>query len=127
MPTLPREYDIHEKETGLFTAIITGNDGVTPIPLASLLTLTLTLYAIIADGTASFINARNHQNVLNANNVTVHATSGLLTWSIQALDTTLVEAALPFERHIALFEWTTATASGKHESILVVKNLFQVA
>jgi hypothetical protein len=50
-----------------------------------------------------------------------------VTWSIQVLDTTLVEATLPFERHIALWQWTTATAAGKHESILVVKNLSQVS
>lgn len=126
-PAAPRAFDINEKETGAYTATIVGNDGVTPIPLASLLTLTLTLYAIIQDGTASIINARNAQNVLNANNVTVHATSGLLTWSIQSADTALVESTLQFERHIALFQWTTVNVVGKHEAILDVKNLFQVS
>jgi hypothetical protein len=122
---LPREFEINELETGLYTATIVGNDGVTPIPSASLLTLRLTLYVIVAAGTVTFVNGRDHQNVLNLNNVTVHATSGLVTWTIQILDTTLVETTLPFERHIALFDWTTATAAGKHEAILVVKNLTQ--
>jgi hypothetical protein len=127
MPELPREFDLHEKTTGLLTGTLVGNDHVTPIPLASLSTLILTLYAIIADSSMTIINARDHQNVLNANNVTVHATTGLLTWTIQVLDTTLVEPTLPFERHIALFEWTTASgAAGKAEIILVVKNLAQV-
>ena len=127
MPTLPREFDIHERETGTYTATVTGNDGVTPVPGASLASITLTLYAIIAAGTVSFINSRDHQNVLNLNNVTIDG-NGLLTWAIQVADTTLVEAALPFERHIALFEWVTATgAAGKHEIILVVKNLSQAA
>lgn len=125
MPMLPREFDLLEQATGVYTATITGNDGVTPIPLASLLTLALTLYVLKSDGTQAIVNSRDAQNVLNLNNVTVHATSGLLTWSIQAADTTLIEA-IPFERHIALFEWTTASVAGKHELILVVKNLNQV-
>lgn len=126
MPELSSEFDIREKTTGLYTATIVGDDHVTPVPLVSLVSITLTLYAIIADGTASFINSRNHQDVLNLHNVTIHATSGLLTWAIQSQDTTLVEPALPFERHIVLFEWvTTSGAAGKHEIILVVKNLGQ--
>jgi len=125
MPAAPREFDISERETGTYTATVTGNDGATPVPGASLTSITLTLYAILANGTISFINGRNHQNVLNANNVTING-AGLLTWAIQIADTTLVEALLPFERHIGLFEWlTTSGAAGKHEIILVVKNLTQ--
>jgi hypothetical protein len=113
---------INEKSTGIYTATIVGNDGVTPLPAATLLTLILTLYVIKADGTAQLI--RNAQNVLNANNVTVDA-AGLLTWSIQVADTTMVEA-VPFERHVALFQWTWASGAGKHEVVLSVKNLAQV-
>jgi hypothetical protein len=119
----PLVFPIAEKATGTYTATLVGNDGVTPIPFAALLTLTLTLYVIKQDGTDSLI--RNHQNVLNVNNVTVDATSGLLTWVIQTTDTTLIEA-VPVERHIALFEWTTAAIAGKHEVVLAVKNLRQV-
>jgi len=127
MPELSSEFGIHERTTGLYTATIVGDDHVTPIPLVSLVSITLTLYAIIANGTHTIINGRNHQNILNLNNVTIHATSGLLIWAIQVLDTALVEATLPFERHLALFEWTTASgAVGKHEIVLVVRNLGQV-
>jgi hypothetical protein len=120
--TDPTTFAIDEKETGRYTATIVGNDGVTPLPGATLSTLTLTLYVIKQDGTDQVI--RNHQNVLNANNVTVDA-AGLLAWIIQVADTTLVEA-VPFERHIALFEWTWPSGAGKHEVVLLVRNLRQV-
>ena len=123
-PIVPRDFGILEQATGSYTATITGNDGATPIPAASLVTLTLTLYVIKTDGTIGYVNSRNAQNILNANNVTVSA-AGLLTWAIQTADSTLVEA-LPFERHIALFEWTTATVAGKHEMVLVVQALNEV-
>ncbi len=121
---LPLTFDIAEKSTGSYTATLVGNDGVTPLPGATLSTLVLTLYAIKADGTDGVVNSRNAQNVLNANNVTV-STGGLLTWAIQVGDTTLVED-LPFERHIALFEWTWPNGAGKHEAVLVVRNLHRV-
>jgi hypothetical protein len=120
---VPLSFLLNEKSTGIYTATIVGNDGVTPLPAATLLTLTLTLYVIKADGTVQTI--RSAQNVLNANNVTVDA-AGLLTWSIQVADTTLVVSTVPFERHVALFQWTWASGAGKHEVILSVKNLSQV-
>ena len=119
---VPLSFLINEKSTGIYTATVVGNDGVTPLPAATLLTMILTLYVIKADGTASLI--RNAQNVLNANNVTIDA-AGHLIWSIQIADTTLVEA-VPFERHVALFQWTWASGAGKHEVVLSVKNLAQV-
>jgi hypothetical protein len=115
---------IDEQETGRYTAVIVGNDGVTPLPGAVLSTLVLTLYAIKADGTDQVINGRNKQDVLNAHDVTVSA-GGVVVWTVQTLDTTLVEA-IPFERHIALFEWTWPSGVGKHEVVIVVRNLRRV-
>jgi hypothetical protein len=120
----PLVFEIDEQESGSYTATIVGNDGATPLPAASLLTFTLTLYVVKADGTEQIVNARNQQNVLNANNVTVSA-GGAVVWTIQPGDTTLVED-IPFERHIALFEWTWADGAGKHEVILKVRNLRRV-
>lgn len=123
----PQTYLIPEKATGLYTATLVGNDGVTPIPSATLSTLTLLLYVIKQDGTSSYLRGSvgTPQNVLNQNNVTVDPTSGLVTWSIQTADTTLVEA-LDYERHIALFQWSWAGGAGKHEAVLVVKNIREV-
>jgi hypothetical protein len=120
----PLTFSINEQTSGRYTATLVDNDGVTPIPGATLTTLKLTLYAIKQDGTDQIINGRNHQNVLNANNVTISA-GGLLVWLIQILDTTLVEA-IPFERHIAVFEWTWPNGAGKHEVIFVVRNIREV-
>ncbi len=120
----PRIFEIDEEESGSYTATIVGNDGATPLAAADLLTFTLTLYAIKADGIDQIINGRNQQNVLNANNVTVSA-AGAVVWTIQPGDTTLVEA-LPFETHIALFEWTWAQGAGKHVAHLRVRNLRRV-
>lgn len=118
------DFPIAEQSTGSYTATIVGNDGVTPLPGATLVSLFLTLYVIKADGTDAIVNGRNAQNVLNTNNVTV-SPAGLLTWTIQIGDTTLVEA-IPFERHIALFQWTWAGGAGKKEVVLVVENLHKV-
>ncbi len=123
-PQTPLTFEVNEKTSGRYTATLVGNDGVTPLPGATLSTLVLTLYVIKADGTDAIVNSRNVQNVLNANNVTV-STGGLVTWLFQVGDTTLVEA-IPFERHIALWEWTWPTGAGKHEVILVVRNLHRV-
>lgn len=124
--TDPPSFLLAEKSTGTYTATVVANDGVTPLPAATLATLTLFLYVIKADGTSSYIRgaAGLPQNVLNANNVTVDA-NGLVTWTIQTTDTTLIEA-VDFERHIALFQWTWAGGAGKHEVVLVVKNLREI-
>ena len=120
----PSTVDCLEGETPRYTATITDDAG-NPLPAASLSTLVLTLYVIKADGTVAYVNSRNAQNVLNANNVTV-GTSGEVVWSLQVADTSLIEA-LPFERHIALWEWTWPTSrAGKHELWITVKALGEV-
>lgn len=120
----PRVFEVLEQTSGRLSGTLTDNDGVTPVPGAALVTLTLTLYVVKADGTTGIVNSRNAQNVLNQNNVTVDS-AGLLVWLYQVGDTTLIEA-LPFERHIALFTWTTATTTGRTRVVLNVQNLLTV-
>ena len=112
-----------ERTTGKFTTTIKDENG-TPIPAASIQTLTLTLYH---ERTLSIINSRDRQNVLNANNVTVDA-NGLLTWSIQALDRVIEDDTQGTEMHRALFEWTANASAvvGKHEHRFEVANLAMV-
>jgi hypothetical protein len=135
--TLPTVIEVLEQSSDVYWGTIVDDEGNT---LAGnvLNTLTLTLYVVKADGTIGYVNSRNAQNVLNANNVLAYAAlqtraDGFtfnLKWAIQPADTTLVESLI-FERHIALFEWTWphpagGQGQGKHEVILNVKNLLEV-
>lgn len=125
-------YPINEQESGRYTALITGDDGVV-LPGSSLVTLLLTVYVIKRDGTDQIVNGRNRQNVLNVNNVQVLETALTdaqgraynLIWSIQPGDTTLVED-IRQERHICLWEWTFAGGAGNDEVYLNVRNVRRI-
>jgi hypothetical protein len=118
---------VPEQTSGLYRATLRDEHGVL-LPGNVLNTLTLTLYINKGDGTIAYVN----------NDVLVYA--GLQTdpdgvqfnlkWSYTVADTTLVEA-VPFERHVALFEFTWprpigSAASWKHELVLNVQNLGEV-
>lgn len=115
-----------ERTTAIYTATFQDENGVV-IKLADLVALTLTLYD---KKTGTIINDRDKQNVLNANNVVVHATSGLLTWIMQPADNVIISAIPPgdLEVHIALFEWTwdQGNKHGKQEVRINVRQLTRV-
>lgn len=125
-------FAVDEKVSAIYTATLKDENG-TVVPLSELLTLTLTLYD--ADqgeptlATANIINSRNVQNVKNTNNVTFHATSGLLTWSIQTADVPIIDSDKLTELHVARFDFTygTPTKTGRHEVGLRVRNLRKVS
>lgn len=75
------------------------------IPLASLSTLTLTLYDRATD---TVINGRDAQSILNVHGGTYDATSGAFTLTLGASDNVIVTAgrAGAVETHIALLEAT---------------------
>lgn len=115
---------VEEKTTFKYTATLKDEDGVV-IPAADLDTLTLTLYDKAA---GTIINSQNDTNVLNANNGTVHATSGLFTMLFKPADNPMVGTPDDdiTEEHVVLFEWTynSTTDAGKHQfSIYVVQRL----
>ncbi len=115
---------IAEKTTQVLTCTI-KDETDTVIPVAQIGTLTLTLYN---QESRAIINVRENQNVLNANNVTVHSTSGLITWLLQPADTAIENAAKSIEVRVALFQWTFGSAKqGKYEIIFKVKNLEKVS
>ena len=125
---MPESFDVKEKTGAQYTTTMKDADG-TAIPLANISTIVLTLYNY---GDSSIINTRTVQDVKNANNVTIHATSGLLTWAIQADDNPIVSSDIAVnskETHIALFEiaYTGGGTPGKHEVYLLVKNLGKVS
>lgn len=125
MPLDATERIINEKTTFTYTCYLV-NEADQVIPLANISTLTLTLYN---KADSSIVNSRNAQNVLNANNVTVHATSGLVTWSVQVEDTTLVSTSLApgeLEEHRFMFTWTHSGGTNRDEDYFLVKNLLKV-
>src|SRR2546421_8993806 len=103
---------ILEKTTGIypFELVDESNMGIDGAQIG---TMTLTYYDKY---TGQIINARQAQNVLNANNVTLVTVVGpplvtTVTWLLQPLDTVLVDARHELEQHIALFEWTWASGT----------------
>lgn len=122
----PPVYPIAEQSSGQYTASIT-NEKDEVLSGADLSSLTLTLYVKGPGRVVAYVNGRNHQNVLNQNDVTA-SVAGVLTWTITPNDTRILNPTLKDERHIALFEWTWAAGakSGKAEIILAIKNLVEV-
>jgi hypothetical protein len=115
---------IAEKTTQVLTCTI-KDETDTVIPVAQIGTLTLTLYN---QESRSIINTRDNQNVLNANNVTVHSTSGLLTWLLQPADTAIETTSKSIEVRVALFQWTFGSSKqGKHEIVFKIRNLEKVS
>jgi hypothetical protein len=65
--------------------------------------------------TQSIINNRDEQNSLNVNNVTVDS-DGLVTWTMQILDSVIIDNRKELERHRAIFEWSWGVGKvAKHE------------
>lgn len=120
-------FAIKEKTTPKYTATLLDEDG-NAIPLSSIDTITLTLYNLSAT-TRDVINSRNAQDVKNTNNVTIHATSGLLTWSMQIADNAIADALKRVERHRACFVFTYSggTKRGTHEVDFDVENIEKVS
>jgi len=101
---------IDEGNTFTYTATLLNAAG-TAIPLSSISTITLTQFVA---GTGTIVNNRDGQNVLNTANVTIHATSGLLTWLGQPDDSAIVgtgRAPGILEQHYALFKVTYVVGS----------------
>ena len=125
---MPESFDVKEKTGAQYTTTMKDADG-TAIPKANISTIKLTLYN---RGDDSIINSRDGQDVKDTNNVSIHNTSGLLTWSIQAADNPIVSSDIEVnskETHIALFEiaYTGGGTPGKHEVYLLCKNLGKVS
>jgi hypothetical protein len=108
-----KTFRVKEKTSAIYTAILKDGSG-NPIALSDITTLTLTYF----NEDDSIINTRNAQNVLNTNDVTVHITSGLLTWTLGVVDTTIATQTKDTELHVARFDFTygTPTKTGRHEA-----------
>lgn len=106
--------------------IVQFTNGGVAIAKNNLTTLKVTLFD---RATSTLINARNLQDVLDANNGAV-ATDGTLTLRLGPLDNIVVDATTPIgglEEHIARFTWTwndsISTRTGQEEVAFDVKKL----
>jgi hypothetical protein len=100
---------LNERSSRTVTFTLKDNADVV-VPLADIDTATLTLFDLDtyvpgASPAEGIINSRDAQDVLSANNVTIHATSGLVTWAMQADDNPIVTARRQVERHRAEFHF----------------------
>lgn len=117
-----KTFQLNERETGTYSFTLMDENKL-PVSAGQLTGATLTLYE---PDSGSIVNSRSGQNVLNLNNVTIDA-AGLVKWSIQLADVTLLDAAKSHEIHRALFffSWSAGgDAKGKpHEVDLQLENL----
>lgn len=111
-----------------FVFTLTDESGAV-IPLANLSTAQLTLYDLETRDPAGspatgVINSRDLQDVKNANNVTIHATNGTVTWSMQPADNPIVTDRRQVEIHRAEFRFvTTGGAEVNRHYQIEVRNL----
>lgn len=117
---------VAEKTTLRFTATLVDETGA-PIPSSGVSALTLTLYN--RDSAAKeIINSVTAVKILNTGRGTLHATSGLLTVTLEPNDNAIVDSASDLEWHRALIEGTYAAGAKafKHEVDWQVRNLNKV-
>ena len=105
-------FPVKQAHSHQFTDTLVDDEGVA-ITLANISTMTLTLWnGDETPGAAAIINLRTAQDVKNANNATMHATSGLFTWDMQPLDNPLRDATAEEELHPFYLAVTHTQAGG---------------
>lgn len=124
--TAGRDMIVPEKSSGpRITGTLLDETG-TAIPLAAIATATLTIYAR-DEPTKPIINTVDDVDIKNANQGTIHATSGLLTLNLNSLDNSISNAANDLEWHRLLVEiGYGGTKTLKYEIEYPVRNLAKV-
>jgi len=114
--SVPNVLDIDESTSAVYTATLQDETG-TVIPSAAIDSITMTLTEMSG---GEVVNSRNAQDVLNANNCTMHATSGLFTWNVQPADVAITLSTIAVdakERHKALITVVWNTTKKMHRVI----------
>ena len=118
----PNVLNIDENTYGVYTSTLLDQLDVA-IPLSAIDSITMTLKELSGSG---IVNSRSAQDVLNTNDCTYHATSGLFTWEIQPADTAIVLSGASTssrETHVATITVIWNTTKKMHREIkLRVKN-----
>lgn len=121
-----RQVIVPEKSSGPLITLTLKDELDVAVPLAAIATATLTIYAR-DEPTLPIVNSVDHVNIKNANQGTIHATSGLLTLNLNSADNTILNAANDLEWHRLLIELTySGTKNLKQEIDIPVRNLNKV-
>lgn len=122
-----RQIIIPEQSSGpVMTMTLLDETGVA-VPLAAIATATLTIYAR-DEATQPIINSVAQVDIKNTGRGTIHATSGLLTLSLDAADNSIQNSATDLEWHRLLIEiGYNATKKLKYEIDAPVRNLYKVS
>lgn len=116
-----------EQTTGVIVATLVDEVGAA-IPAAALTALTLTLYNRDS-ATQEIINSVNGVDILNTGRGTVHASSGLMTITLQPDDNSVVDNTQDLEWHRALITGTYGVNNNvfRYELEFRVRNLAKVS
>jgi hypothetical protein len=118
----PFEVCVEQGGSFLYRATLKDENDAA-VALAALSSLTLT----VVDHKGQVINSRNGQDILNANNGTFHATSGLLTMRFVSADNPIVTELNREERHTATFRAAYGSGMTKNWEVLIkVRNIASV-
>jgi hypothetical protein len=123
------EFDINEDSHGKLTFLLEDEDG-DPVLSADIDSIVMTLIEANGSGETA-INSRDNQDVFDAHDCTMHATSGLFTWNIQIEDTDITNQYTAIgqkEPHLATFTftWDGGEKQAHKEILLNVLNLRSV-
>jgi hypothetical protein len=117
---------LYEGTTALYSVDLIDENDVA-VELASLTTLTLTVYDAT---TGVVVNSRDNVDALNANDVTVQELAGpparlQVVWTLQPEDTVLLAAWRAIEYHTVVLRWTwdSGTKAGAHVVNVGITNL----
>jgi hypothetical protein len=115
-------HNVHEKQTGSYVHTL-KDETEAAVASATINSMTIQVYD---EETKAPIRAE--QSALNANNVTIHATSGLVTWTVQPTDLVVKNQKRDVATVVAAFTtiWSSSTKRFTHEAIFTVTNLYSV-
>ena len=124
------ELSINESTSHVVTATLKKLDATNTLVALASADIDSIEMTLIEVRSGDIINSRQKQDVFDANNCTMHATSGLFTWEVQPEDTEILNTGTQvgaIEQHLATFTVVWDTDKEMHfEIMLLVKNLRSV-
>lgn len=118
---------IPEKSSGPVITMTLVDETGAPVPLAVISTAALTIYAR-DEASQPIINAVDKVDIKNVGRGTIHATSGLLTLTLDSADNSIQNSANDLEWHRLLLEVTyNGSKQLKYEIDAPVRNLYRVS